>query len=79
MNGPGNRLFTTVLKYTPLSSFDMWSWFKTDPVKKLRKQYEQKMVEARDLQRKGDIQAFAQKSAEAEALMKEIERLSRRS
>ncbi len=55
----------------------MLSWFKPDPIKKLRKQYEQKMLEARDLQRKGDIQAFAQKSAEAEAIMQEIERLSR--
>ncbi len=55
----------------------MLKWFKPDPIKKLRKQYEQKMLEARDLQRKGDIQAFAQKSAEAEAIMREIERLSR--
>jgi hypothetical protein len=55
----------------------MFHWFKSDPLKKLRKQYDDKMLEARDLQRKGDIQAFAQKSAEAEAIMQEIERLSR--
>lgn len=55
----------------------MLKWFRSDPTKKLRKQYEQKLLEARDLQRKGDIQGFAQKSAEAEAIMQQIERLSR--
>ncbi len=54
----------------------MFNFFKTDPVKKLRKQYEQKMLEARDLQRQGDIKAFAHKTAEAEAIMQEMERLS---
>ncbi len=54
----------------------MLHWFKSDPIKKLRKQYDEKMLQARDLQRRGDIQAFAQKSAEAEAIMQEIERLS---
>jgi hypothetical protein len=55
----------------------MLKWFRSDPTKKLRRQYEQKLLEARDLQRKGDIQGFAQKSAEAEAIMQQIERLSR--
>lgn len=53
----------------------MFNLFKKDPTRKLRKQYQQKLEEARDLQRKGDIQAYAQKTAEAEALMQEIERL----
>jgi hypothetical protein len=55
----------------------MFSFFKSDPIAKLRKQYEQKMLEARDLQRKGDIKAFAHKTAEAEAIMEEMERLSK--
>ncbi len=55
----------------------MLKWFRSDPTKKLRKQYEQKLLETRDLQRKGDIKGFAQKSAEAEAIMQQIERLSR--
>ncbi len=55
----------------------MFNLFKKDPVQKLRKQYEKALVEARDLQRKGDIKAFAQKSAEAEALMQEIERIQK--
>jgi len=55
----------------------MFNFFKADPIKKLRKQYEQKMLEARDLQRKGDIKAFAAKTAEAEAIMEEMERLSK--
>ena len=54
----------------------MFNFLKKDPVKKLRKQYEQKMLEARDLQRQGDIKGFAKKSAEAEALMQEIEGLA---
>ena len=54
----------------------MFNFFKKDPVKKLRKQYEQKMLEARDLQRQGDMKGFAKKSAEAEALMQEIEGLA---
>lgn len=56
----------------------MFNLFKSDPVKKLRKQYEQKMLEARDLQRKGDIKAFALKTAEADAIMAEMERLSKK-
>ena len=55
----------------------MFNLFKKDPLQNLRKQYAQKLEEARDLQRQGNIKGFAQKSAEAEALMQEIERLSK--
>ncbi len=48
---------------------------KKDPTKKLQKQYQKLMEEATELQRKGDIQAYAKKSEEAEKLMKEIEAL----
>jgi hypothetical protein len=54
----------------------MFNLFKKDPVKKLRKQYAQKLEEARDLQRQGNIKGFAQKSAEAERIMDEIEKLA---
>ena len=53
----------------------MFNLFKKDPSKKLKKQYEKLLVEARDLQRNGDIKGFAKKSAEAEAVMKEIEQM----
>jgi hypothetical protein len=51
----------------------MFNFFKKDPLKKMRDQYWKMMEEARDLQRKGDIQGFAKKTAEAEALMAQIE------
>lgn len=57
----------------------MFNFFKKDPAKKLHKLYLQKMEEARDLQRSGDIKAFAQKSAEAEEIMQQIEALKRSS
>ncbi|MEM1202082.1 MAG: DUF6435 family protein [Acidobacteriota bacterium] len=46
----------------------MFGLFKKDPVKTLENEYMQKMEEARDLQRAGDIQAYALKVAEAEKL-----------
>ena len=50
---------------------------KKDPVKKLQKQYMKLMEEATELQRKGDIQAYAKKSEEAEKLMREIEEIKK--
>lgn len=54
----------------------MFNFFKKDPAAKLRKQYEQLLVEARDLQRGGNIKGYAQKISEAEALMQQIEALA---
>jgi len=53
----------------------MFGLFKKDPAKKLRKQYARLLEEARDLQRMGDIKGFAQKSADAEEVMKQLEAL----
>lgn len=53
----------------------MFNLFKQDPLKKLDKQYRRLLEEARDLQRKGDIKGYAQKTAEAEAVVQEMERL----
>ena len=47
--------------------------FSRDPTKKLHKEYLRLLKEARDLQRKGDIPAFARKTAEAEAVADKIE------
>ena len=52
--------------------------FSRDPAKKLKKQYEALLKEARDIQRKGDIQGYALKTAEAEELWKEIEALQKK-
>jgi hypothetical protein len=51
----------------------LFGLFKRDPTKRLRQQYEAKMREAMDLQRKGDIPAFAIASGEAEELLKQLE------
>ena len=51
----------------------MFGWFKGRNEAKARKRYEAKMAEAQAAQRRGDIQAFAILSKEAEDLWAEIE------
>lgn len=53
----------------------MFGFLKSSPVKKLKKQYNQKLEDAMLAQRKGDIRAYATLTAEAEALWSEIEAL----
>jgi hypothetical protein len=53
----------------------MLGWLKKDPIKQLEKQYAKKLEEARDLQRKGDIVAFSDATAESEAILKQIDAL----
>jgi hypothetical protein len=53
----------------------MFGLFKNDPVAKLEKKYDRLLEDARDLQRGGDIQGFAAKTEEAEAVRLEIEKL----
>lgn len=48
---------------------------KSNPTKKLEKKYKKMLEEARDLQRSGDIPAYALKMEEAEKIAKEIETL----
>ena len=50
----------------------MFDFLKSSPVKKLKKQYNQKLEDAMLAQRKGDIRAYATLTAEAEALWSEI-------
>lgn len=51
----------------------MFGLFKKDPSKQLRKAYEAKLVEARDIQRTGDVVAAAKLYAQAEEMRKELE------
>lgn len=51
----------------------MFGMFKKDPIKKLEKEYKQKLEEAMLLQRNGDIQGYALKMEEAEAIAKKVE------
>lgn len=50
----------------------MFAFLKPNPVKKLRKQYDQKSTDAMMAQRKGDIRLYSQLTTEAEALWKKI-------
>ena len=50
----------------------MFAFLKPNPVKKLRKIYEQKASEAMFAQRRGDIRSYSQLTAEAEELWQQI-------
>ena len=51
----------------------MFKLFKKDPIKQLEKEYLKLMEEAMNIQRSGDIKAYALKVAEAEAIQEKIE------
>ncbi|MFT5420337.1 MAG: hypothetical protein ACI9D5_001081 [Candidatus Endobugula sp.] len=53
----------------------MFSLFKSNPIKKLQKNYQAKLEEAMLAQRKGDIKAYSMITAEAEAIYDEIQQL----
>lgn len=53
----------------------MFSLFKSDPVKKLKKAHAKKLEEAMHAQRNGDMRRFASITAEAEQLKSEIKNL----
>jgi len=50
----------------------MFSLFKKDPIKKLAKLHSIKLEEAMHAQRKGDMRLFAQLSAEADDIDKQM-------
>lgn len=51
----------------------MFGLFKTDPAKKLRKQYHMKLEKAMLAQRNGNIREYSFMTAEAEALREQLE------
>ena len=53
----------------------MFKLFRTDPTKKLEKQYARKLEEARDAQRRGQIPLYATLSAEAEEIGQRLDAL----
>ena len=53
----------------------MFSLFKSDPKKKLRKAYDILLERAMLLQRKGDIMGYSKLTAEAEELWKKIQEI----
>ena len=56
----------------------MFTLFKRDPSKKLKKQYARLMEEARDIQRSGDLRLYADKISKAEEIAKQIESLHKK-
>jgi len=53
----------------------MFGWLRRDPRKKLETRYANKLEQARDAQRNGNIQGYAQLMADAETILQEIDRL----
>ncbi len=53
----------------------MFSLFKKDPVKKLKKDYMQKLEQAMNAQRNGDIKLYSAITSEADVMHKEIQKL----
>ncbi|MAD16673.1 MAG: hypothetical protein CL579_11440 [Alteromonadaceae bacterium] len=55
----------------------MFGFLKSSPLKKMKKQYDQKLEQAMLAQRKGDIRSYSMLTAEAEVLWSEIETLEK--
>lgn len=51
----------------------MFGFFKKDPTKKMEKEYYALLEKARDVQRSGDLKAYAKMIAESEELWTKIE------
>ncbi|GHB56129.1 hypothetical protein GCM10008107_01140 [Psychrosphaera saromensis] len=56
----------------------MFSFFKKDPTKKLKKQYDRKLEEAMHAQRNGNIKGYAMITAEAEAIWDKVVELEKK-
>ena len=53
----------------------MFSFFSSNPTKKLQKSYEHKLHEAMQAQRNGDIKLYSTLSEEAEKILEEIKKI----
>ncbi|MDP5134394.1 DUF6435 family protein [Rheinheimera baltica] len=53
----------------------MFGWLKTNPIKKLRKAYDQKLEQAMHAQRNGDMRLYADLTAESEQIWQQIQQL----
>ena len=56
----------------------MFGLFKSDPVKKMRKKYDNLLEDGMHAQRRGDIKSYAMLTAEAEALWEDIKKLEQK-
>lgn len=55
----------------------MFGLFPRNPVKKLQKQYEQKLEKAMQAQRSGDIKTYSQLTEEAQGIHAQLEALKK--
>jgi hypothetical protein len=55
----------------------MFGWLKSDPVKKMRKAYDQKLEQAMHAQRNGDMRLYADLTAESEEIWRKIQQLEK--
>lgn len=55
----------------------MLGWSRGGKVRRLQKAYERKLVEARDVQRNGDVVRFSELIAESERILDQIEEIER--
>uniref|UniRef100_UPI00241C88A9 DUF6435 family protein n=1 Tax=Pseudoalteromonas ruthenica TaxID=151081 RepID=UPI00241C88A9 len=53
----------------------MFSWFKSNPTKKLERQHAQKLEQAMHAQRNGNIRGYSQLTYEADEIYKKIKEL----
>lgn len=53
----------------------MFAWLKPNPMKGLRKAYDQKLEQAMYAQRNGDMRLYADLTAESEAIWAKIQQL----
>ena len=55
----------------------MFSFFKSDPTKKLKKLHSSKLEQAMFAQRNGDIRKYSELTAEAEEIYRQIQEMNR--
>ena len=53
----------------------MFSFFRSDPTQKLKKQYHEKLKNAMKMQRNGNIRRYSELTEEAETLKEKIEEI----
>ena len=53
----------------------MFAIFRKDPLKKLNQKYTNLLAQAQQAQRNGDIERYSRLSAEADAVLKEIDQI----
>jgi hypothetical protein len=75
--GDRKFLFKRFLAISLFRTFTMFGLFKSNPTKKMRKQYDTLLEKAMHAQRNGDIKTYSLLTAQSEKLWKEIETIEK--